>query len=80
VTGGLLVVANAYEPRAFGAVIVLAYVPVAVGVWRWATEQDASVSPSPSPWVAAFDRYGGAAVVAVWVVVAFVLVRTVSPP
>jgi hypothetical protein len=32
---GLLFVANAYEPRAFGEVIVLSYVAVAVGAWRF---------------------------------------------
>jgi hypothetical protein len=37
---GLLVVANAYEPRAFGELVVLGWVPVAVGLGRWIAGED----------------------------------------
>lgn len=52
---GLLVVANAYEPRVYGELIVVAYLPVFVGAWRWAT--DSPVEGRADRWVAFVDRW-----------------------
>ncbi|MEX1364567.1 MAG: hypothetical protein AB1Z98_15680 [Nannocystaceae bacterium] len=66
-TAGLLVVANIYEPRAFGEVLALALLPTAIGVARWLGLQAKPVEPERPWWLAALDRHG------VWlVVVAFV--------
>jgi hypothetical protein len=54
-TLGLLVVANAYEPRAFGEVIVLGWIAVAAGLGRWLLEDDAP-GPARPPWLVLFDR------------------------
>jgi hypothetical protein len=52
---GLMVVANAYEPRAFGEVVVLAWIAVAAGVGRWLQE---TVEPAPArpTWLLLVDR------------------------
>ncbi|MEM7155442.1 MAG: hypothetical protein AAF799_21510 [Myxococcota bacterium] len=57
-TAGLLLVANIYEPRAFGEVLVLAYVPSLVGGARWlglGPEHEAHASPR---WLRVVDRHG----------------------
>lgn len=52
---GLLVVANAYEPRVYGELLVVAYLPIFVGAWRWANEGE--VVPTADGWVGSFDRW-----------------------
>jgi hypothetical protein len=61
--GGLMIVANIYEPRAFGEPLVLAYIPVAVGLWRW--QQDKPAAPTDG-WVQWVDRVGAVAIFVVW--------------
>lgn len=57
---GLLVVANAYEPRVYGEVLVLAHWAVWVGAWRWATAAPA-VGPAPGS-IAWIDRLAAPAI------------------
>ncbi|MCA9708304.1 MAG: hypothetical protein KDK70_20805 [Myxococcales bacterium] len=62
-TAGLLVVANIYEPRAFGEVLVLAYLPTAFGLARWlglapAIPEPAIPEPASPRWLRALDRHG----------------------
>lgn len=72
--GGLLITANAYEPRAFGELLVLAYIAVAVGAWKWATHERAQPArPEPPRWLGLFDRFGGVLVVALWILAMVVL-------
>ncbi len=67
-TAGLLVVANAYEPRVYGEVLVLGFWAVWVGAWRWARGEPA-IAPAAgcAGWV---DRYGAVVVVAVFALAA----------
>ncbi len=59
VAAGLLVVANIYEPRAWGEPLTLLYVGVAAGLARWMfTEPRAAAPPS----LRVMDRWGGLAV------------------
>lgn len=51
---GLLVVANAYEPRVYGELLVVAFLPIFVGAWRWAA--DAPTVPRAPGWIGALDR------------------------
>ncbi len=64
----LSIVANVYEPRAFGEPLVLAYVGVAVGGWRWTQGGKTLVGgPSEAPkWIGLVDRWGVAAVAGLW--------------
>lgn len=52
--GGLLVVANAYEPRVYAELIVVAWCAVFSGAWRWATGEPA-LARAPG-WIGALDR------------------------
>jgi hypothetical protein len=58
---GLMVVANVYEPRAFGEVIVLGWIAVGTALGRWLHEEIPPPSPRPS-WLALFDRLAAPAV------------------
>jgi hypothetical protein len=69
--GGLLVVANAYEPRVYAELIVLAWCAVFTGAWRWATGEPSS--PRATGWIGAFDRSAALVSLAIAVGVAFVL-------
>lgn len=67
-TAGLLVVANIYEPRAFGEVLVLAHLPACVGLSRWLGLVPSIDEPEDPRWLRIFDRHG------VWLIaLAFVL-------
>ena len=55
VFAGLLVVANIYEPRAFGEPLTLLYLGVAVGALRWMQQRD------PEPPVGVLERWGALA-------------------
>ena len=71
----LLVVGNLYEPRAFGEVLVLLWVPLAVGFSAW-LRGEAPGRPAPTPrWLEAVDRYGALAIVAGFVLFAAALDR-----
>jgi hypothetical protein len=58
---GLLVVANAYEPRVYGELVVVAWLAVWIGAWRWATGVVGTVDPAPG-WIGLVDRTAGAAI------------------
>lgn len=68
VMAGLMVVANVYEPRAWGEPLVLLYLGVAVGVARWAGGE--STQPKPPPgldrWATAGLLLAAAVALAVW--------------
>ncbi len=77
---GLLVVANAYEPRVYGELMVLAWWVVWIGAWRWASAAAvATASPpgeaapgrGPAPkWLAVLDRWGALALLTAFGVLA----------
>ncbi|MBX7083526.1 MAG: hypothetical protein K1X88_30235 [Nannocystaceae bacterium] len=71
---GLLVVANAYEPRVYGELMVLAWAVVWIGAWRWAhgdAEPAAAAPGSPAPWwLRALDRWGALALLSLLTVTA----------
>ncbi len=73
---GLLVVANAYEPRVYAELLVLAWCAVWIGAWRWAT--GAPMLPRASGWVGAFDRVAAPVLLAVAVGAALVI-RMLAP-
>lgn len=77
--GGLLLVANAYEPRAFGAVIILSYLAAAVGTWHYATGTPAPVPTADDRWTHIFDRFAALAVLLTWGAVVLAL-ASVSVP
>jgi hypothetical protein len=52
---GLLVVANAYEPRVYGELVVLAWWVVWTGAIRWGTNEPAQ-SETRTRWLVHFDR------------------------
>ena len=62
---GLTVIANVYEPRAFGEAIVLAWIAVAVGIGRW-LEGRVATRPERPRWLVVFDRGGGLLLLAGW--------------
>ncbi|MEM9460771.1 MAG: hypothetical protein AAGF11_41795 [Myxococcota bacterium] len=67
-TAGLLVVANIYEPRAFGEVLATAYLPTVFGLARWLGVVPAVDEPPRPGWLRWLDRHG------VWLLaLAFVL-------
>ena len=72
--GGLLIVANVYEPRAFGEPLILAYVGVAVGGWRWVQGEE-TTAPTEEGWLRAIERWGAMALVAAWILVVLGLSR-----
>lgn len=57
-TAGLLVVANIYEPRAFGEVLAIAYLPTAFGLARWLGLAPAVDEPPRPGWLRWLDRHG----------------------
>lgn len=63
---GLLVVANAYEPRVYGELAVVAWLAVWTGAWRWAS--GANAGERAPGWIGLVDRTAG-----VGIGVAFVL-------
>jgi hypothetical protein len=69
--GGLLVVANAYEPRVYAELIVLGWCAVWTGAWRWATGEP--VSPRAPGWIGVFDRAAAVVLVALAVVSVLIL-------
>jgi hypothetical protein len=63
---GLMWAANVYEPRAFGAVYVLSWPPIFVGMARWLTlpaSNSATPKSSSDYWVDRLDRWGAALLV-----------------
>lgn len=58
---GLLAVANAYEPRVYGELVVLAWLVVWTGAWQWATVTPPCAGTT-SGWIRVFDRFAGFAV------------------
>ena len=63
--GGLMIVANIYEPRAFGEPLALAFIAVAVGLWRW--QQDDAAPPAEGH-LHTLDRFGALALVIAWTI------------
>ena len=61
--GGLLVVANAYEPRVYAELIAASWCAVWIGAWRWATGEPAL--PRASGWIGGFDRVAALALLAI---------------
>ncbi len=62
VAAGLMVVANVYEPRAWGEPVTLLYLGVAVALCRWLQNEP----PDPAPAAQrVLDRWGGLVIVAV---------------
>lgn len=57
---GLLVVANAYEPRVYGELAVVAWLAVWTGAWRWAG--GASEGHRAPGWIGLVDRTAAAAI------------------
>ncbi|MCA9650023.1 MAG: hypothetical protein KC501_08950 [Myxococcales bacterium] len=57
-TAGLLVLANIYEPRAFGEVLVLAVLPTAIGVARWLGLIPQAEPRERPAWLRLLDRHG----------------------
>lgn len=66
---GLFVVANVYEPRVYGELVVLAWWVGWTGAWRWATGIAIESHDRP-PWIAAFDRWAAIAIALVAVAAA----------
>jgi hypothetical protein len=60
--GALLVLANAYEPRAFGEVVVLSWMAIGVGLGRW-LDGAGRCDDTRLPWLRWFDRASGLVVV-----------------
>lgn len=54
---GLLVVANAYEPRAFGEIIALGWVVVAVGLGRWIAMGEPAADAEVPRWLRRIERW-----------------------
>lgn len=74
-TLGLTIVANVYEPRAFGEVIVLGWLCVAAGLGRWlSATREAPEARRPS-WLVLVDRFGALAMLVAWIGFALALNR-----
>lgn len=58
---GLLVVANAYEPRVYGELVVLAWWVVWTGASRWIANEPAQATPRPR-WLVVLDRTAAIAI------------------
>ncbi len=69
---GLVVVANVYEPRVYGELVVIAWWVVWTGAWRWVTDDGAVAASSAAPWIAAFDRVAAVSLVAIAAMTAWV--------
>ena len=76
---GLLFVANVYEPRAFGEVMVLAWIPVVVGLARWIQGRHREDEPARPRWLSVIDRVG-APILLVGTVIAIALFHRLPPP
>lgn len=76
-TGALLVVANIYEPRAFGEPLALAFVPTVIGVVAWMRGEGpgAQAGPPVPQWLRVLDRYAWLCVVVAVAVLAWALRR-----
>lgn len=74
----LLFVANAYEPRAFGEVIILCWLPIAAGTWRRMTAGE-RVERNRAPWLRLTDRYAAVVIIVAAVGAAFVFSRMPPP-
>jgi hypothetical protein len=64
---GLSFVANVYEPRAFGEVIVVAWIAVAVGLGNWLGDVFPE-QPLRPRWLVYVDRFGAGVTVVAWAV------------
>ncbi len=68
---GLLVVANAYEPRVYAELMAIAWWVVWAGAWTWASERPpAPVATDAGVWLRMYDRWAVAVVIAVAAVIA----------
>lgn len=57
-TAGLMVLANIYEPRAFGEVLALAVLPTAIGIARWLGLAEELPEEERPWWLRLLDRHG----------------------
>lgn len=73
---GLMVVANVYEPRVYGELLVLAWMSAWIGIWRWV--EGSAPEPEAGRWPARLDRFGWIAVALVSVLALYVFVRVSS--
>ena len=72
----LFVVANVYEPRVYGELLVLAWMSAWIGIWRWI--DGSAPEPEAGRWSARLDRFGWIAVALVSVLALCVFVRVSS--
>jgi hypothetical protein len=72
----LLVVANVYEPRVYGELLVLAWMAAWIGIWRWV--DGTATEPEAGRWSARVDRFGWIAIALVSVLALCVFVRVSS--
>lgn len=72
---GLAVVANVYEPRAFGEPIVLGWIAVATGLGRWLLEAPREAGAPRPGWLVLFDRATAPALVFLFVAFTLALQR-----
>jgi hypothetical protein len=63
---GLSIVANVYEPRAFGEPIVLGWIAVAAGLGRWLNGVTRQHSAARPPWLILFDRGAAVGLLVLW--------------
>jgi hypothetical protein len=72
---GLMVVGNAYEPRAFGEALVLSWMAISAGLVRWLGE-DEPCPPADEPgWLRRLDRTGAMVLLLAFIAVVLALDR-----
>jgi hypothetical protein len=75
-TAGLVAVANVYEPRVYGELLVLLWVGAWIGIWRWA--EGGPPTPRASGTWGRLDRFGWAAALLASVLALALFVRVSS--
>lgn len=61
---GLLFVGNLWEPRIFGEIIIILYIPLVLGLHNYLNSQNPSPVSSTTVWVNTLDRFGAYAIIA----------------